>query len=84
MELLTDWLHARGLTNVRVEQFGLTVPLDPDSAWSLALGSGFRGLLPNDPEVLQRVRWVFAERLGDAFVLNADSLIAVADYRPAQ
>ena len=81
---LRDWLHARGLTNVRIEQFGLTVPLDPDSAWSLALGSGFRGLLPNDPEVLQRVRWVFAERLGDAFVLNADSLIAVADYRPAQ
>ncbi|WP_104165928.1 class I SAM-dependent methyltransferase [Arthrobacter sp. SX1312] len=84
VELLTDWLHARGLTNVRVEQFGLTVPLDPDGAWSLVLGSGFRGLLPDDPEILLRVRSVFAERLGDAFVLDADSLIAVADYRPAQ
>ncbi|WP_247826618.1 class I SAM-dependent methyltransferase [Arthrobacter antioxidans] len=81
---LRDWLHARGLTNVRIEQFGLTVPLDPDGAWSLALGSGYRGLLPDDPEALHRVRSAFGERLGTAFVLNADSLIAVADYRPAE
>ncbi|MHA7281647.1 class I SAM-dependent methyltransferase [Arthrobacter sp. TMS2-4] len=81
---LADWLHARGLTNVRVERFALTVPLDPDSAWSLALGSGYRGLLPEEPEALERVRSAFAERIGHGFVLNADSLIAVAEYRPAE
>ncbi|WP_394253249.1 class I SAM-dependent methyltransferase [Arthrobacter pityocampae] len=80
---LTDWLHARGLVNVRIEPFGLRVPLDPDAAWSLALGTGYRGLLPEDPEALRRVRSAFEERLGSAFVLNADSLIAVAEYQPA-
>jgi len=81
---LTDWLHARGLTDVRVEQFGLAVPLEPDYAWSLVLGTGYRGLLPDEPEALQRVRSAFVERLGDAFVLNADSLIAVATYEPVE
>ncbi|MBG6223742.1 ubiquinone/menaquinone biosynthesis C-methylase UbiE [Arthrobacter sp. CAN_A2] len=83
-ERLTDWLHARGLTHVRVEQFGLTVPLDADSAWSLVLGSGYRALLPDDAGALQRVRTAFVERLGGAFVLNADSLIAVATYQPVE
>ncbi|MHA7241089.1 class I SAM-dependent methyltransferase [Arthrobacter sp. TMS1-12-1] len=81
---LTDWLHARGLSDVQVEQFGLTVPLEPDYAWSLVLGTGYRWLLPDEPEALQRVRAAFVERLGDAFVLNADSLIAVATYEPAE
>ncbi|MFJ6001167.1 class I SAM-dependent methyltransferase [Arthrobacter sp. NPDC092385] len=80
---LQEWLLARGLDDVRVEKLGLTVPLEPDHAWSLALGSGYRGLLPDEPELLQRVREAFVERLGEEFVLNADSLIAVASYAPA-
>jgi ubiquinone/menaquinone biosynthesis C-methylase UbiE len=78
VDRLADWLGARGLTEVSVERFGLTVPLDADHAWSLALGSGYRGLLPDEPEALQHVREAFAERLGTSVVLNADSLIAVA------
>ncbi|WP_105032718.1 class I SAM-dependent methyltransferase [Arthrobacter ruber] len=78
---LTEWLRARGLTDVSVEEFGLTVPLDPDLAWSLALGSGYRGLLPDEPDALQDIRGAFVERLGGTLVLNADSLIAVGSSR---
>lgn len=80
-ERLTAWLQDRELTDVTVEHFGLSVPLDADHAWSLVLGSGYGGLLPREPETLQRVRGAFLERLGDDFVLNADSLIAVGSYR---
>ncbi len=80
-ERLAAWLIARGLADVSVERLGLTVPLEPASAWSLALGSAYRGLLPDDPDMLQRVRNAFVERLGSEFVLNADSLIAVATRR---
>jgi ubiquinone/menaquinone biosynthesis C-methylase UbiE len=82
VDRLREWLVARGLTDVTVERLGLTVPLEPDHAWSLALGSGYRGLLPDDPGSLQRVRAAFVERLGTEFVLNADSLIAVASWQP--
>ncbi|MUK01743.1 methyltransferase domain-containing protein [Vibrio cholerae] len=81
VERLSDWLLARGLTDVSVERLGLTVPLEPDHAWSLALGSAYRGLLPDDPDLLQQVRNAFVQRLGSDFVLNADSLIAVGTRR---
>jgi ubiquinone/menaquinone biosynthesis C-methylase UbiE len=80
---LHAWLTARGLTDVSVEQLGLTVPLEPDYAWSLALGSGYHALLPDDPDALQLVRRAFLERLDGSIVLNADSLIAVGTY-PAE
>ncbi|MFC3299853.1 methyltransferase domain-containing protein [Arthrobacter agilis] len=81
-ERLKDWLTARGLTQVTVERLGLAVPLEADLAWSLALGSGYRGLLPDDPAELHRVREAFLARLGEDFVLNADSLIGVGTYQP--
>lgn len=78
---LRDWLLARGLTDVAVEKLGLTVPLDPGYAWSFALGSGYRDLLPESAEDLERVQHTFMERLGEDFALNADSLIAVGYQR---
>ena len=74
---LHAWLTARRLTDVSVERLGLTVPLEPDHAWSLALGSGYRGLLPDEPEALGQIRLAFLERVERDIVLNADSLIAV-------
>ncbi|WP_168796548.1 class I SAM-dependent methyltransferase [Arthrobacter echini] len=74
---LQDWLHSRGLKDVRVDPLSLSVPLEPDHAWSLALASGYRGLLPEEPDALARVRTALLTNLGDHFVLNADSLIAV-------
>lgn len=76
-----NWLEAQGLTDVAVEKLGLTVPLDPGYAWSFALGSGYRDLLPESAEDLERVRHTFMERLGEDFALNADSLIAVGYQR---
>lgn len=84
VDRLRTWLHDHGLTDVSVEYFGLSVPFEADHAWSLALGSGYRGLLPDEPEALQRVRAAFVERLGDGFVLNADSLIACGSYHPPE
>ncbi|MCU1632626.1 MAG: hypothetical protein JWM61_1278 [Micrococcaceae bacterium] len=81
---LQEWLGARGLTDVTVEKLGLAVPLDADHAWSLAQGSGYRGLLPRDPDALERVRDALLDRLGEDFVLNADSLIAVGSYRTTE
>ncbi|TKV29674.1 methyltransferase domain-containing protein [Arthrobacter sp. NamB2] len=79
---LRDWLQARGLTDVAVEKLGLTVPLEPGHAWSFALGSGYRRLLPGSADALQRVRRAFEERLGEDFVLDAGSLIAVGHHQP--
>lgn len=79
---LQGWLRARGLTDITVEKVGLSVPLEPLHAWSFALGSGYRDLLPEDAGDLQRVQAAFAERIAEGFVLNADSLIAVASYQP--
>jgi len=76
-EALHAWLVDRGLTDVSVERLRLTVPLEPDHAWSLALGSGYRGLLPDEPDALGRIREAFLERVDRDLVLNADSLIAV-------
>ncbi|TYC97472.1 methyltransferase domain-containing protein [Arthrobacter echini] len=81
-ERLQEWLLARGLSDVGVEKLGLTVPLEADHAWSLALASGYRGLLPEEPEALQRVRAALVDSLGDDFVLSADSLIAVGTVGP--
>ena len=46
-----------------------------------ALRSGYRGLLPDEPDALQDIRGAFVERLGGTLVLNADSLIAVGSSR---
>ncbi len=81
---LHEWLQARGLSDVSVEKLPLTVPLEPDHAWSLALASGYRGLLPEEPEELARVRGALMTNLGDDFVLNADSLIAVGSLEPVR
>lgn len=74
---LQDWCSARGLTEISVDTFGLSVPADPDTAWALALGSGHRDLLPGDPEELRRVREEFTGRLESSGPMSADSLIAV-------
>ncbi len=82
LERLTQWLGARGLSEISVERLGLSVPLEPENAWSLVLGSGYRVLLPDGEEALHRIRDAFVKRLGERFVLNADSLIAVGTYLP--
>lgn len=79
---LRTWLEGRGLSEVTVERLPLTVPLEPSHAWSLALGSGYRGMLPDDAGDRSRVQEAFLARLGGHFVLNADTLIAVGVHHP--
>lgn len=75
---LSRWLLDHGFDSVTVDRAPLDIPLDDDLAWSLVLGSGFRDLLPADAAAVARVRESFLTRIGDGFVFNADSLIAVA------
>jgi ubiquinone/menaquinone biosynthesis C-methylase UbiE len=75
---LVDWLDAHGFAEVDVHAVSLSVPLEPDMAWSLVLGSGYRTVLPEAPDLRARIRDRFTNLLGADFVLNADSLVATA------
>ncbi len=51
------WLTSHGLENVRVERVPHALSADPETAWLLVLGSGFRGMLAGlDEAQLQAVR----------------------------
>ncbi|MBP2215906.1 class I SAM-dependent methyltransferase [Arthrobacter sp. CAN_C5] len=78
-ERLGEWLLAHGFSTAGVDSVPLEVPLDADSAWSLVNGSLFRHLLPQDPTATQRIRSGFLDRLGTSYVLDARSLVAVAE-----
>ncbi|GAB3532989.1 class I SAM-dependent methyltransferase [Arthrobacter tecti] len=75
---LTEFLDASGFASVEVHSAPQEIPLDADLAWSLVLGSGYRFLLPEDPDGRERVRERFIDSLGGHITLNANSLIAVA------
>ena len=83
-EKLTAWLGSHGFTDTTVQAVPLSVPLEPAMAWSLVLGSGYRSVLPADAGLLAGVQDRFTAALGDSFVLNADSLVAVGRALPAQ
>jgi ubiquinone/menaquinone biosynthesis C-methylase UbiE len=54
---LHQWLVGLGLVDVRVTQIPFHPMLDPELAWGLVLGSGFRSLLDQlDPDGVARVR----------------------------
>ncbi len=76
-EKLIRWLGGHGFTDITVQAVPLSVPLEPDMAWSLVLGSGYREVLPEDAALRGRVRDRFTALLGDSFVLDAASLVAV-------
>lgn len=77
-EKLVEWLAAHGFGEAEVQAVSLSVPLEPGMAWSLVLGSGYRTVLPEAPDLRGRIRDRFATLLGEDFVLNADSLVATA------
>ncbi|MDM7989840.1 class I SAM-dependent methyltransferase [Arthrobacter sp. zg-Y877] len=77
-ERVTAWLESLGLTDITVAATPGQVQLNPSLAWSLVLGGGYRMLLPQDPDALERVRTAFLAELGEDFALNTDTLIATA------
>ncbi|WP_309071415.1 methyltransferase domain-containing protein [Arthrobacter sp.] len=77
-EKLHAFLTTVGFESIEVHETPLQVPLDAELAWTLVLGTGYRFMLPSDPDGRERVRTRFLESLGQDMTLNADSLIAVA------
>lgn len=76
-ESLSAWLSERGLEEVSVEKIPLTLRVDDSMAWSLVMGSGWRTLLPRDPEALARVRRDFIHSVGPLVEMNSDAMIGV-------
>ena len=78
---LKAWLEARGLVDVTVLQDPRTLTVDDEMAWTLVMGSGWRTLLPRDPEAIARVRKHFVRSVGPRVEMNSDTLIGIG-HRP--
>ncbi|WP_035749254.1 class I SAM-dependent methyltransferase [Arthrobacter sp. 35W] len=72
---MKEWLEARGLVDVEVAPRPQTLTVDDEMAWSLVMGSGWRTLLPRDPEAIARVRKHFVRSVGPQVQMNSDALI---------
>jgi len=77
VEKLSAWLTGRGLKDVSVSTHPLTLSVDADMAWNLVMGSGWRTLLPRDPEAIARVRRDFIASVGPQVQMNSDALIGI-------
>ena len=77
-EKFTAWLSERGLEDISVTQHPLTLTVDDTMAWNLVMGSGWRTLLPRDPEAIARVRRDFMASVGPVSEMNSNALIATA------
>ncbi len=75
---LSEWLSERGLEDVSVSTHPLTLTVDESMAWNLVMGSGWRTLLPRDPEAIARVRREFIHSVGPRIDMNSDAMIATA------
>lgn len=78
VEKFTAWLNERGLEDISVTQHPLTLTVDDTMAWNLVMGSGWRTLLPRDPEAIARVRRDFMASVGPVSEMNSNALIATA------
>ncbi len=78
-EKLMDWLSSLQLGNVEIAPTNVSVPLTADLAWSLVEGTWYSALLPEDPRTREDVRAEFVQELGEDYVLNANTLMAVAE-----
>ena len=78
VEKFVAWLGERGLEDVSVSTHPLTLTVDDAMAWNLVMGSGWRTLLPRDPEAIARVRRDFIKSVGPLIEMNSDAMIATA------
>ncbi len=74
---LKSWLQDRGLVDVTVQEHPYTLTVDDEMAWTLVMGSGWRTLLPRDPEAIARVRKHFVRSVGPRVEMNSDTLIGI-------
>jgi trans-aconitate methyltransferase len=81
----TDWLTERGLTEVAVTVHELRLAMNPDLAWLVITGSGYRGALATlDPETVNSVREHYLESLHAEGIteLDATTLIGTGTTPP--
>ncbi|PRX97755.1 class I SAM-dependent methyltransferase [Allonocardiopsis opalescens] len=72
-ELLASWLGSFGLAEVTVRTVERAVPLDGELAWSVVLGSGFRGALAGLGEAAaEAVRAEFLALLAERGIRSLD------------
>nr|AFK24505.1 methyltransferase [Actinoalloteichus caeruleus] len=84
VEGFTDWLRDRGLHDVVVRVHEHRLPMTPDIAWLVVLGSGFRAALdPLDEEGIEAVRGRYLELLAedDVTELDATTLVGTGSRR---
>lgn len=74
---LKSWLEGRGLVDVTVQEHPRILTVDDEMAWTLVMGSGWRTLLPRDPEAIARVRKHFVRSVGPRVEMNSDTLIGI-------
>ncbi|MFD0690836.1 class I SAM-dependent methyltransferase [Actinomadura fibrosa] len=75
---LADWATSLDLTQVTVHRMEMRVPISPENAWGLVLGSGFRAILSGlDARATARVRNHFLDALRTERIdhLDASSLV---------
>ncbi len=68
------WLSGRGLSEVEVAVNELSLPMTPELAWLVIIGSGFRGVLADlEPGVVETVRERYLESLRADGVTGLDA-----------
>jgi ubiquinone/menaquinone biosynthesis C-methylase UbiE len=80
---LHHWLLALGLVDVRVTPIPFHPTLDPELAWRLVLGTGFRGLLdPLGPDGVARARAGLLRRIHHRrlTMLDANCLVGTGTF----
>ncbi|EME18917.1 class I SAM-dependent methyltransferase [Rhodococcus triatomae] len=80
-DALRAWLSRFGAASVEVNELSNLIPLSPEFAWDLVLGSALRGpLLSLAPEVVEAVRLEYLSLLTerDVEVADAGTLVATA------
>jgi ubiquinone/menaquinone biosynthesis C-methylase UbiE len=80
-DALRAWLSRFGAASVEVNELSNLIPLSPEFAWDLVLGSALRApLLPLGPDVVEAVRLEYLSLLTerDVEVVDASTLVATA------
>ncbi|GAA1296198.1 class I SAM-dependent methyltransferase [Saccharothrix xinjiangensis] len=81
-ERLAEWLRDLGLAEVTVHEVAREVPITPELAWKLVVGSGARAALAGlDAGAVAAVRDRYHELVAPIAVLRARALVGVGERR---
>lgn len=76
------WFTDRGGRDVQVEEHQLHVPLEPEQAWLVVVGSGWRGMLEQHPAAQREaIRQEFMDEIARRGIDGVDATTLVAQGR---